>query len=102
MSNEIDGIKSLLPGKVPALGIKSLSDAQGTEKFSDLLSKAVGSVNDLSLERDRLALDLAMGRPVELHQVMLAASKAQIAMELFIELRNKLIEAYQEISRMPI
>jgi flagellar hook-basal body complex protein FliE len=102
MTYEIDGIKSTLPGKFPALGINSPAESPETEKFSDFLSRAIGSVDDLSRESDRLAVDLALGKPVELHQVMLAASKAQIAMELFIELRNKLIEAYQEISRMQI
>ena len=74
----------------------------GPESFADLLAQGVNRVTDLSQESDRLQVDLALGKPVELHQVMLAATKAQIAMELLIEIRNKLIEAYQEISRMPV
>ena len=101
---DLNGITTRLPGVFPALEIDSPALAPETKElsFADLLSEAVGSINDLVNESDSLQIDLALGRPVELHQVMLAASKAQIAMELFIELRNKLIEAYQEISRMNI
>lgn len=75
----------------------------GTEAgFPDLLARMIGKVQELTDESDRLSVDLALGQPVELHQVMLAATKARLALELLIELRNKVIEAYQEISRMPV
>ena len=44
----------------------------------------------------------AMGEPVEIHDVMLAFGKAETTMRLFIEMRNKVIETYQEIMRMPV
>ncbi len=94
----------ILQGTLPRLESGSLGklDKPTPESFSDLLAKGIDSVQDLSEQSDQLAVDLALGQPVELHQVMLAASKAQIAMELLIEIRNKLIEAYQDISRMPV
>lgn len=101
---DVNHIGSKLTGVFPALEINSPALAPEAEKmsFADLLSEAVGSINDLVNQKDRLQIDLALGRPVELHQVMLATTKAQLAMDLFIELRNKLIEAYQEINRMPV
>jgi flagellar hook-basal body complex protein FliE len=97
-------ISPVLPGKFPALEIPSPTGTTetGRTSFSDLLSQAMGKIDDLNAESDRLTIDTALGRPVELHQVMLAATKAQLAMELFIEVRNRLIESYQEISRMPV
>jgi flagellar hook-basal body complex protein FliE len=97
-------ISPVLPGKFPALEISPPGGASSIQdtSFSDLLNEAVSRIEALSAESDRLAIDTALGRPVELHQVMLAATKAQVAMELLIEVRNRLIEAYQEISRMPV
>jgi len=101
---ETHGLGSVLPGKFPALEIqKGIGTPESsTTSFSDLLAQGIDKIGELGRESDRLSVDLALGRPVELHQVMLAATKAQLAMELFLELRNKLIEAYQEISRMPV
>jgi len=93
---------SVLPGKFPALSIPTDPTESVPETFGELLARGIERVQELGDERDVLSLDLALGKPVELHQVMLAATKAQLALELFIELRNKLIEAYQEISRMPV
>jgi len=100
---ETGNIGSVLPGKFPALGITTEKVGEtGPQDFADLLAKGINSVKDLSAERDQLSVDLALGKPVELHQVMLAATKAQIAIELLIEMRNRLIEAYQQINQMPV
>ena len=42
------------------------------------------------------------GKPVDLHQVMIAAEQAGLALQLTVQVRNKIIEAYQEISRMQV
>ena len=100
---ETGNIGSVLTGKFPALEISTKTvEAPTPQSFADMLAQGVNGVQDLVSESDRLSVDLALGKPVELHQVMLAATKAQIAMELLIEMRNRLIEAYQEISRMPV
>jgi flagellar hook-basal body complex protein FliE len=104
MMIETGKLGSVLPGKFPALSIPTPTDPSESvpETFSELLARGIERVQELGDERDVLSLDLALGKPVELHQVMLAATKAQLALELLVELRNKLIEAYQEISRMPV
>ena len=100
---EISQINSILPGKFPALEIKgATAPDEVLGGFGDILSQAIEKVQSLSKENDLLQTDLALGRPVELHQVMLAATKAQLALDLVIEIRNKIIEAYQEISRMSV
>jgi len=45
---------------------------------------------------------LATGDAADLHQVMIAAEKAGVAMDLLLEVRNKLVDAYQSFMRMPI
>ncbi len=101
---ELERIKSTALGAFPGLEIPSPTKAPegAPETFSDLLAEAVSKIEELKGESDLATIELALGRPVELHQVMLSSAKAQIALELFIELRNKLIEAYQEINRMPM
>jgi len=101
---ETGNIGSVLPGKFPALSIQGKLDTEsiGPGTFAEMLADSINNVQELQAETDRLSVDLALGKPVELHQVMLAATKTQIAMELLIEMRNRLIEAYQEISRMPV
>jgi flagellar hook-basal body complex protein FliE len=97
-------LSQVLPGKFPALGItgSTISNPVGETSFSDLLKQAIGQVGDLADASDKLTIDSALGKPVELHQVMIAATKAQLAMELLIEVRSRLIDAYQEISRMSV
>jgi flagellar hook-basal body complex protein FliE len=97
-------LSQVLPGKFPALGItgSTISNPAGETSFSDLLKQAIGQVGELGAASDKLTIDTALGKPVELHQVMLAATKAQLAMELLIEVRSRMIDAYQEISRMSV
>ena len=68
--------------------------------------KAVGSfidaVNDLQMEAGELQKSLYSDSPTELHRVMIAAQEAGTATELMVEIRNKLVEAYQELMRMPV
>jgi flagellar hook-basal body complex protein FliE len=97
-------LSQIQPLKFPSLEITSKPGPYetGETSFADLLNQALGKVDQLGAESDRLAIDLSMGKPVELHQVMLAATKAQLAMTLLLETRNRVIEAYQEISRMSV
>ncbi|MNL35260.1 Flagellar hook-basal body complex protein FliE [compost metagenome] len=60
------------------------------------------SVNAAQIQADNLKNELATGGDVELHDVMIAAEKAGISVELTMQLRNKLLDAYQEIMRMSV
>ena len=99
---ELAGISKIAPS-LPKVGtLPQVFGKPEKVSFSDILAHAMESVDKLVDKNDQLTLDLALGRPVELHQVMLAATKAQLALELLIEIRNRLIESYQEINRMSI
>lgn len=81
------------PTKAPA------SDGAGFgEVFSDLLN----SVNELQHESGEIQQAFLSGEPVELHQVMIKAEEAGVAMDLLLEVRNKLLSAYSDLIRMPI
>lgn len=77
-------------------------DKPGENGFGDTIKNAISKVNDLQAEADQLATRLAAGDAVEIHQAMIAMQKASTALQFTIQVRNKIIEAYQEIMRMQI
>jgi flagellar hook-basal body complex protein FliE len=76
---------------------------QGDEApFKDQLASLLDGVNQLQLEAGAKAEALARGSITDLHQVMLAQEEASVAFKLVIEMRNRIVAAYQEIIRMPL
>lgn len=92
---------------VKAAGISQdrlFSQLQGTSEtsFRDLVKNYLSQVNDLQLKASGSIEDLALGKNVEIHQVMLAVEEADISLQLLLQIRNKLVESYQEVMRMQI
>lgn len=82
-------------------GISS-GNVEGGKSFADTLSDAVGEVNKLQKTADKAAQDLATGRTDNVADVMIATEKADIAMRLMVQVRNKIIDAYSEIMKMQV
>lgn len=78
------------------------ASAQAIEGFGQALAEALDGLSRLQQEADARALQLAAGQPVELHEVMLAQERASLGLQLAVQVRNKLVEAYQEIMRMQV
>ncbi len=70
--------------------------------FAGLLQSAIGTVNDLQQSAVRKTDAFLNGEGVPLTEVMIAGQKSRVAFEAMKEVRNHLLTAYQEISRMPI
>lgn len=70
--------------------------------FSSFLKDAINQVNDAQIQSDNLTKKMALGENVELHDVMIASQKASITLQATMEVRNKVVEAYQEIMRMQV
>ncbi|WP_031518080.1 flagellar hook-basal body complex protein FliE [Desulfofalx alkaliphila] len=70
--------------------------------FGDLLKDAVNNLNDIQVKSDDMKLKFITGEVQDVHQVTIAMTEAKVAMHLAVEVRNKLLEAYQEVSRMPL
>jgi len=71
-----------------------------TKPFEVLLSDSLKSVNDIQMESNKLIQRLATGDVDDISEVILASSRAEVAMRMLMEVRNKLLEAYQQISRI--
>ncbi len=78
------------------------TDAGKSESFSDIFGKAMQNLNDIQLNADETVKKFLTGEVTDLHTVVIALEKAKLSMQLAVEVRNKLIEAYQEISRMQV
>lgn len=70
--------------------------------FKDLLKSAISEVNDAQLKSDAATELLARGGNIDLHEVMITAQKASITLQTALQIRNKAVEAYQEIMRMQV
>lgn len=70
--------------------------------FAGILQDAVSKVNDLQLDAEKTANDFALGKTDNIHEVMIASEKADIALQFAMQIRNKILDAYNEIMRMQV
>jgi len=70
--------------------------------FGNMLTDSIKQVNRLQVEADSNINDLAAGKQTDIHRTMIAMEKASISFELLMQIRNKVISAYDKIMRMPI
>ncbi|MFW6387485.1 MAG: flagellar hook-basal body complex protein FliE [Thermodesulfobacteriota bacterium] len=88
--------------------LKSLLSESGAGKstsatgFADMLADAVNQTNEAQLDADKAAVALQTGKAENLHEVMLSMEEADISMRLMVQMRNKALDAYQEIMRMQV
>ena len=99
----IGGIKSL--GSIDpwaAYGVEAPGQPAAGPSFMDQLQDALGEVQNLQTSKGELVDAMVRGEVTEVHDVMIAAKEAQLAFELLLEVRNKLLEGYQELMRMQV
>lgn len=70
-----------------------------TTDFAQELKNALGNVNQMQVEGEKAMSDIATGSVKDLHQAAIAIDKAEISMKLMLEVRNKALSAYKEITR---
>jgi flagellar hook-basal body complex protein FliE len=75
---------------------------EGKKNFGEFLTEALGEVNSLQQDAAKASFNLAAGKLQDISQVTIAAEKATIAMQLTMQVRNKVVDAYQEIMRMQV
>jgi flagellar hook-basal body complex protein FliE len=94
----------ILPvGPIQGTSVPSGTKVGGGEgSFSGLLREALSQTGRLQQEADTLVEQVARGQSGNLAETMIAIEKAQISFQLMLQVRNKVVEAYQEIMRMPV
>lgn len=93
---QIESIGKVLPNLLKP----SIAEKKTGVEFENVFSDFIGSVNKTQLDANQLTEDFLGGKNVELHEVMIAGEKAKTSFELLMEIRNKAIDMYKELSRM--
>lgn len=78
------------------------SNKSSTPSFMEHLEQGITSVNENQKLADSAATDLATGKNQNIHETMLAVTQAELTFNMMVQVRNKALEAYQEIMRMPV
>ena len=73
-----------------------------SNSFANTLSEFTSDVNSFQKESEIMTEKLIKGEPVDLHDVMIAAEKAKTSFQLLLELRNKVLDLYREVSRLQV
>ena len=88
---------------IPGTGDSALTGASGAGKsFGQILQNAISEVNEAQLRSGEMVARYAAGDKVDVHQVMIASQEAGIALSLATQVRNKLVDAYQELMRTTV
>ena len=98
---ESGGLKNAKDSEFVINDAQSASGIASTS-FADTLTQAIGSVNEAQKTSDKKIQELSTGRTDDIASVMIATEKADIALRTMMQVRNKIIDAYQEIMRMQV
>ncbi len=90
-----------ISGMDGAIGSSTQTEGPG-KSFAATLNEAIKGVNELQKSSDKAAQDLATGRTDNIAEVMLSAEKADVALKVMVQVRNKIIDAYNEIMKMQV
>ena len=91
----VDGVTEGIPGSLS-------TERPSSDAFGSLLNKLVQDVNAKQVDAHNAVASLQSGGNVSLHQAVIAMEEANISFQLMVEVRNKLLEAYQELMRMQV
>lgn len=98
--NKINGVNSFTS---TGLGLDSVAGSEEKSvSFSDYLKTALENVSNLQLDSEKISNDFASGLTDNIHEVLIAGEKADVALQLTMQIRNKVLDAYNEIMRMQI
>ncbi len=89
-----------LGNKLPEFVNNKPKPIDSTEKFTDILSNFVKDVNKDQIKSNEMVNEFLTGGDVELHEVMIAGEKAKTSLQLLMEIRNKAIDMYKELTRI--
>ena len=109
MSSQMDGLKNTIGApnsndiKMGVNNVEGVSKADTKDAFSSLLKNSINKVNDSQMQSNKLAEAFQNGDPnVEVSEVMIAMQKSSVSFQAMLQVRNKIIQAYQEIMNMPV
>ena len=100
--DQIKGISVPTPSFGESSTVSHASGGVGSSGFMDTLQHAISKANDIQLEAGQATEALMTGQTQNVHQTMAALQEADVSFQLMMQIRNKLVSAYEEIQRMQI
>lgn len=98
----IAGANLIKPIEAPGLQQAGSSGEAGGANFLGSLKEAIGHINDAQTGASQAVESLVTGQSTNIHQTMVALQQADASFQLMMQVRNKLVTAYEEIQRMQI
>lgn len=83
-------------------GGSGITSSEVADKFSGILENYINNLNTENKAAEKAVETFASGGDIDLHSVMIASEKANLSMQLALQMRNKIVQAYQEISRIQV
>jgi len=99
--NPTTAILPIKPVPLPE-GASAAGAALPDRKFADALSEAIGRVEAYRTEAHNSVESFLSGENEDLHEVALNTQRAELSFEMFLQVRNKVVQAYQEVMRMQV
>ena len=90
------------PGPSKGLDPSKVSSSSEGPSFADTLAQSLDKVNNLQKDADVAIQDFVIGDTRNIHETMIAVGKADLAFRLTMQVRNKMVEAYQEVMRTQV
>lgn len=87
---------------ISQINLKKNQPKKVGQNFADILKEGLEEANSLKLESNEKTQNFLMGKTDNIHEVMIAAQKAEVSISFVTEVRNRIVEAYQEFSRMQV
>ncbi|PIE69476.1 MAG: flagellar hook-basal body complex protein FliE [Deltaproteobacteria bacterium] len=80
---------------------QSLAREEITRSFSDTIKESLNKVNDMQIDKNAMITSFASGEKQNVHELMVSLQKAGMAMRMTSAVRNKVLEGYKELMKMP-
>ncbi len=101
MSLRAAGITPIAPIAVPEMASPGGESASGGGiSFKDVLGSAIQGVESARSSADQMVAKFLSGEGEDLHSTILASQRAELEFQMFLQVRNKVVSAYQEVMRM--
>ena len=93
----------ITPNSAPPLWMTNTEGSPDTRPgFKEVMKEKIKNVNELQLQAHTAMEDLSTGKTSNLHETMIAMQKAEVSFKMLMQVRSKIVSAYQEIMRMQV
>lgn len=89
-------------GSLSQLTAKKAAEPTAADGFSNIISRTMADVSTAEATADKIAVGIASGQDENIQDLLIATSKATLGVQLLTQVRNRAVEAYQEIMRMQV